>query len=268
MVTGLCASLEQPASTLHYWLMSHAGKGRVFPTTELSLIAAVAGDDPEARMLALETLIAVYWRPAYLHLRLKWCPDRESAEDLTQTFFSRTLDGELFARYDPARARFRTFLRTALDHLAANDQRDSARLKRGGGAAHISLDFDSAEREVAAWPAPHAASDPDLLFHREWIRVLFTRAVDALRAQAAGKGHDQRFAIFSRVDLESNDVSERPSYRDLAAEFDLPVTQVTNHLAWARREFRRLVLEQLRQLCGSDAEFRAEARELFGVDPA
>jgi hypothetical protein len=43
------------------------------------------------------------------------------------------------------------------------------------------------------------------------------------------------------------------------------VTQVTNHLAWARRELRRLVLERLRLLAGSDAEFRAEAEDLFGV---
>jgi len=38
---------------------------------------------------------------------------------------------------------------------------------------------------------------------------------------------------------------------------------VTNHLAWARRELRRLVLERLRIVSGSDAEFRDEARELF-----
>jgi hypothetical protein len=54
----------------------------------------------------------------------------------------------------------------------------------------------------------------------------------------------------------------------LALEFALPVTQVTNSLAWARREFRRHVLETLRGLCGSDEEFRAEVRELLGSDPS
>jgi hypothetical protein len=47
----------------------------------------------------------------------------------------------------------------------------------------------------------------------------------------------------------------------------LPVTQVTNHLAWARREFRRHVLAALRSLTGSEEEFRLEVRELLGVDP-
>jgi len=39
-------------------------------------------------------------------------------------------------------------------------------------------------------------------------------------------------------------LEDRPSCRALAEEFGLPVTQVTNHLAWARRELRRLVLER------------------------
>ena len=50
----------------------------------------------------------------------------------------------------------------------------------------------------------------------------------------------------------------------IAARFDLPLTQVTNHLAWARRELRRLVLARLAEVTGSDAELRDEAEELFG----
>lgn len=53
-----------------------------------------------------------------------------------------------------------------------------------------------------------------------------------------------RFRVFARHDLERLREEDRPSYRALAEEFGLPVTQVTNHLAWARRELRRLVLER------------------------
>jgi RNA polymerase sigma factor (sigma-70 family) len=244
-----------------------APDNQIFPTTQRSVIEAVAGTDPGARERALESLIAAYWRPAYLHLRLKWCTDRESAEDLTQEFFARTLTGGFFDKYDPSRARFRTFLRTALDHLAANARRDASRQKRGGGRVHLSLDFEDAEQRMGAWDARDRSLDPDELFHREWIRSLFSLAVSALEGEAERGGHQLRFALFQRCDLEPADPAERPSYKALAAEFNVPVTQVTNHLAWARREFRRLVLEQLRLLSGSEAEFRAEARELFGVDP-
>jgi hypothetical protein len=33
-----------------------------------------------------------------------------------------------------------------------------------------------------------------------------------------------------------------------------------------RRRFRDLALEALRALCGSEAEFRREARDLFGLE--
>ena len=46
------------------------------------------------------------------------------------------------------------------------------------------------------------------------------------------------------------------------------MTDVTNELAWARRAFREIVLTLLRDICASDEEFRAEARDLLGVDPS
>ena len=59
----------------------------------------------------------------------------------------------------------------------------------------------------------------------------------------------------------------RPTYAELAGEFALPVTQVTNHLFAVRRDFRRLVLDRLRAATGSEEEFRAEARDLLGGMP-
>lgn len=242
------------------------GTPRVFPTTRISVVEAAAGTDLDARHRAFETLVAVYWRPAYLHLRLKWKAEREDAEDLTQEFFARAMTQGFFEKYDPARGRFRTFLRGCIDHLAANTRRDERRLKRGGGATHLPLDFAGAEQDLAFARVP-GAEDPDARFHREWVRSLFTLAVDALRAECAAGGREVRFRLFARSDLDPVEGEARPSYRELAEEFGLPVTQVTNHLAWARREFRRVVLERLRVLSGSEAEYRAEARELFGMDP-
>jgi len=61
-------------------------------------------------------------------------------------------------------------------------------------------------------------------------------------------------------------VRGRPTYGALAAELGLTPIQVTNYLAAARRSLRRLVLRRLRRLTASDAEFRAEARALFGIE--
>jgi hypothetical protein len=74
-------------------------------------------------------------------------------------------------------------------------------------------------------------------------------------------------ALFERYDVDVADGERPPSYAELASEYGLPVTQVTNYLAWARRAFRSAVLERLREATGSDEEFRAEARDVLGIDP-
>jgi RNA polymerase sigma factor (sigma-70 family) len=237
----------------------------MFPATNLSIIEAVGAADEGVRRRAFGALVEVYWKPVYFHLRRRWQMEGETAEDLTQDFFAAAMSRGFFEGFDPARARFRTFLKSLLDHFAANARRAERRLKRGGGQALLPLDFVGAEREFLR-AGQVTQGDPDVGFHREWIRALFTVAVDALRSESERRGHGVRFQIFERYDLAAVEGGDRASYRDLAAEYGLPVTQVTNHLAWARREFRRLILERLRELSGSDAEFRAEARELLGVE--
>jgi hypothetical protein len=103
-------------------------------------------------------------------------------------------------------------------------------------------------------------------FHREWVRALFTRAVAELRGRCEAAGRARRFTVFARYDLnEVEGELERPSYAEIGAELAIPVTQVTNELSAARRELRSIVLDLLRELTGSEAEFRAEARDVLGV---
>jgi RNA polymerase sigma factor (sigma-70 family) len=238
-----------------------------FPLTRRSVVRAAASADPETRRRAFEALVTAYWRPVYKYLRLKWSAPGEDAEDLTQGFFARALEKGFFDRFDPSRSRFRTYLRTCLDGFVANERKSARRLKRGGGAEHVSLDFAGAEAELGRQRPPEGG-DMGEYFHREWVRSLFGLAVEALRQRCAEAGKSVPFALFERYDLEGPDAPTRPSYAELARELGIPETQVTNHLAWARREFRRLVLEALAEATGSAEEFRAEARQLLGIDPS
>jgi RNA polymerase sigma factor (sigma-70 family) len=237
-----------------------------FPLTRRSVVRAAASADPETRRRAFEALVTAYWRPVYKYLRLKWSAPGEDAEDLTQGFFARALEKGFFDRFDPSRSRFRTYLRTCLDGFVANERKSARRLKRGGGAEHVSLDFAGAEAELGR-QGPPEGGDMEEYFHREWVRSLFGVAVEGLRKRCVEAGKSVPFALFERYDLEGPDAPTRPSYAELARELGIPETQVTNHLAWARREFRRLVLEALAEATGSDEEFRAEARQLLGIDP-
>jgi DNA-directed RNA polymerase specialized sigma24 family protein len=229
-----------------------------FPDTRQSLLQRLASDEESAHDRAMDVVCTHYWKPVYRYVRLRWGLEPADAEDLTQGFFLYLLGTSALQRYDRGRARFRTYLRLCLDGYCANRHADARRLKRGGAAEMLSLDA----AETAA-----GLGDPDVWFHREWVRELFERSIAALRERLEHSGRSVHFALFQRYDVDGPDASPRPTYAGLAGELGIPITQVTNFLALARREFRAIVLEQIRELSVDEAEFRDEARALLGWSP-
>lgn len=227
-----------------------------FPTTRRSVIIALSSEAAEERGRAIETLVACYWKPLYKYARVAFRRSREDAEDLTQSFFTRAIEKESLAAYDVSKASFRTFLRMLFDRHATNEWRAGQRIKRGGGEVH--LDFDSAEVEIDRDAS--GTLNPEEYFQREWVRSVFALAVTRLRERIDA----QQFALFDAYDLSDD---RAISYRALAERFGIAETKVTNDLAAARRRFREIVLEALREVTASDQEFRAEARALLGVTP-
>jgi RNA polymerase sigma factor (sigma-70 family) len=227
-----------------------------FPTTRHTLVAAAASGGPVARE-ALDAILSVYWKPAYKHVRVRWNRGNEEAKDLVQGFFAALVEQNLLSAFDPEKGRLRTFLLGCLDHFVMKHDESAGRLKRGGSAEFASLDFDTAEREIAA-----SAPSPEDIFFREWRREIFAAALADLRRFSIENGKQVHLRIFEQYDLAE---AARPSYAELAAEHGIPVTAVTNYLAWARRELRRLVLERLNGVTSSDRESRAELRFLFGA---
>jgi RNA polymerase sigma factor (sigma-70 family) len=235
-----------------------------FPPTRLSVVERARSAEAETRRLAYATIIEAYWKPVYKYLRLKWHLDADEAADLTQEFFTSTLEKDVLARFDPARARFRTYLRLCVDGFASNVRKAEGRMKRGGGVALVPLDFESAEGELVRHDIAVPA-DVDDLFYQEWVRTLFQHAVSDLRAWTASTGRDVMFAVFERYDL-AGAVEDRPTYATIADDLNLTTATVTNHLAAMRRQFRRHVMDRLRDLTSSDEEFALEAKRLLGAD--
>ena len=239
------------------------GAQQRFPVTNQSAIAAARSDNQIVRQRAFATILSSYWKPAYKYIRLKWQANNEDAKDLTQGFFANAFEKNHFANYDPRKASFQTFLRTCLDGFVANERKAGKRLKRGGDANHFQLDFLSAEDEIAMH-ATSADLSPEDYFHREWVRWMFTLSVDALRERCETSGRTVHFQLFEAYDLRDDD--ERISYASLAKTFELEPATVNNYLAATRRDFRRIVLDKLREITATDEEFRTEARSLLGVD--
>jgi len=234
------------------------GAGDRFPSTRRSLLSEARNGAGPIRRDALEEILTIYWKPAYKHIRLKWNRDNEQAKDLTQGFFTSALERGLLERFQPDRASFRSYLKMCIDGYVANEAQSEQRLKRGGGVSVVPLDFDQAEREITI-----ATSDASLedVFHREWQRQMFILGIEELRRVCAEQGRDVQWRIFEQYDLASGD---RPTYEALSRQFQLPATTITNHLAWARRELRRMVIERLARVTGGETETRGEASQLFG----
>ena len=245
---------------------THEIAGRAaFPSTRLSVIFGTRSANQEERAIALEIIAGVYWKPVYKYIRVKWRKSHEDAADLTQGFFAVAIEKGFFQPYDPARAKFRTFVRTCVDRFVANEEKSAGRLKRSGSVPHLTLDFAEAEAEFRNVALDGAAAIEEF-FYREWARSLFALSVETLRSECAASGRDIHFHLFERYDLDDADESVPRSYASLAAEFGLAVTTVTNYLAYARRELRRIVLEKLREITPNEREFRTEAKRLLGID--
>jgi RNA polymerase sigma factor (sigma-70 family) len=235
-----------------------------FPITRCSIIHATGSDDPHLRDQAWDGIVRSYWRPVYKYVRIRWSRGEADAADLTQEFFARAIDRGFFAGFDPARARFRTYLRMCLDRFLSNERKAGQRQKRGGGYQHVSLDFTEAEAELAS---TDPLDDAEAFFRRESLRSLFTLALDRVRADAEAEGRTSAYDVLERYDLR--DPAAPPvTYRDVADELGLPVTTVTNHLSLMRRRLREAVLDELRAVSGSEREYIEEARDLLGTEPA
>ncbi len=127
----------------------------------------------------------------------------------------------------------------------------------------LPLDFTTAEGELRHIEIASADS-PDRFFAREWTRSLFELALRSLRENCEAHGKQVHFVLFQRYDLAEEE--NRVTYAQLAAEFNLSIMNITKYLAAMRRDFRRIVLEKLREITATDREFRSEAHALLGTE--
>jgi RNA polymerase sigma factor (sigma-70 family) len=236
----------------------------LFPASRYSVLLGIRDADPVARSRAFATLAEAYYRPVYKYLRARWSVTPEDGADLTQEFFATAYEKRYLETHDPSRARFRTFLKVCLDRFAAKQHRSDRAQKRGGAALRLSLDFARAEAELVGSPPP-ASEQLDAFFNAELAQSLFGLALETLRAHCEAAGKATTYQMFERVAFQHDD-DDKPSYAELAREFGVSTSDVTNRLNYARRELRRIVLEKLREITGDEEEFRSEAQAVLGID--
>lgn len=222
------------------------------PSTLWSTILAAADPAHPDRRAALERLAHAYWRPVYAMVRgMGAKPD--DAADLTQEFFARLLEKKKLAAVDPARGRFRAFLKTAVRNFLANEWERRGALKRGGAVRTLSLDVEEAERLLE--PAVH--DDPARGFDRQWAMELLQAAIQQLEAEMRGPLFDAVRGAFSLTD------PELPTHARIAASLHVSEQDVANFLFRARRRLRDILRERVLDSVEDAADVDDEIRDLF-----
>jgi len=151
----------------------------------------VAAGDPhrkEARS-ALVSLCENYWYPLYASLRRRGYPV-DQAQDLTEEFFIRVLEGRYLDRADPEKGRFRSFILTLLKFIVAGEE-DRQRAYRRDGGALVPLEFSSGEDRYQREPAHDET--PERIFERRWALSVLDRVVEKLRNEFVHHGRPEHF---------------------------------------------------------------------------
>ena len=173
-----------------------------FPATRHSAIERIRDGDPDTRREAFGDLVAGYWKPVYKHLRLTWRLDDEDARDLTQAFFADAFQKAWLERYEPGKARFRTFVRVCADRFVMNCEAVRGRHEaRREACRSLPLDFDGRRaRAGVTQPRPRRPM-PRTSFASEFVRALFDRTIADVRAEYEAAGPTVHLQLFDRYDL-------------------------------------------------------------------
>ena len=166
-----------------------------FPTTRWTLVVAAGGPCRKEAQSALVSLCENYWYPLYAYLRRRGYP-ADQAQDLTQEFFTRVLEGRYLDRADPEKGRFRSFLLTSLNFFVA-DEEDRQRARKRGGGQVVSFEFSSGEDRYQREPAHDET--PERILERRWALSVLDRVVEKLRLEFVQHGrpaHFERLKVF------------------------------------------------------------------------
>src|SRR4029453_6171501 len=239
----------QAETTLH----TLAG-GSDFPTTRWTLVIAATGSRRTEARSALVSLCEGYWYPLYAYVRRRGYP-ADQAQDLTQEFFIRVLEGRYLDRADPEKGRFRAFILTSLKFFLA-DEGDRSRAQKRGGGKVLSFEISSGEERYQREPAHNET--PEWIFERRWALSVLDRVVDRLRAEFV---HHGRLVHFNRLKAFLLDQAETP-YAALAREMGTSEGALKVAIHRLRKRYRDVFRQEIAETVADADDVESELRYL------
>ena len=230
--------------------------GEAFPSTCWTRLQSREEQGAEA----LRTLAARYWPAvvAWLQRGLAREPalNEDQARDAAQGFFVWVLETGFLDKADPARGRFRAFLKTALRRFVASSDRRERAAKRGGSLRFVPL----ATQDGEALELASAETSPDQALDAAWRATLISGALERTRERLEERGQFQRYQIFHAYHIQAADGED---YSTLAQRFGVSRVDVSNHLARAKNLFREELRSLVLETVGTEEDLRVELGWLF-----
>ena len=165
----------------------------------------------------------------------------------------------MYARADPARGRFRTFLLGCFRNYWSNLDRAARAGKRGGGRTAVPLDTAAAAARYAGEPADPA--DPERLYLRRWALTAIDEAFAAVGAEYAAAG---RAVLFDR--LRGGLLGDpEGTYAVVGLEFGMTAAAVRQAAARLRARFGAALRALVGGLVTDPTDVAAEVRDLIAA---
>jgi RNA polymerase sigma-70 factor (ECF subfamily) len=228
-----------------------------FPTTRWTLVVAAGDPHRKEARSALVSLCENYWYPLYAYVRRRGY-SADEAQDLTQDFFIRVLEGRYLDRADQEKGRFRSFLLTSLKFFVA-DEEDRHRARKRGGGVLVPLEFSSGEERYQREPAHDET--PERIFERRWALSLLDRVVERLRNEFVHHGRPEHFERLKMFLLGQSDAP----YAALAREMNTSEGALKVAIYRLRKRYRELFRQEIADTVADPAEVESELRYLATV---
>ena len=225
-----------------------------FPTTRWTLVVAAADPQRKEARSALVSLCEGYWYPLYAYVRRRGY-QADQAQDLTQEFFIRVLQGGYLDRADPEKGRFRSFILTSLKFFMADEADRGRALKRGGGAV-LPLELSSGEDRYQREPAHDET--PERIFERRWALSVLDRVVGRLRNEFVQHGRPEHFERLKMFLLGKSDAP----YAALAREMNTSEGALKVAIHRLRKRYRELFRQEIADTVADPGDVESELRFL------
>jgi RNA polymerase sigma factor (sigma-70 family) len=235
----------------------HVGSAAVSGNTETpwSKIFKARGKGPDART-AGAALYRQYWPPVFLMARRSG-RTRHEAEDLVNGFALHIVEHDALATLDPARGRFRDWLKAAFRNFLLSEIRYHDAKRRGGG--YLKLSTDEIDREEQ-WALTAPDRTPDEVYDCRFAHELVSRALERVKAEYSAV---QRGDWYEQ--LKGTLVGGGPGYEQLARDLGVAEGTLRKRAVALRGRYSRHLDDEIRSVIADTVDPDEERRALHAV---